>query len=82
MKLKLGYPDRIVEIDGRTVHVFKRRLTSAPLVEVVSYYTSGEGILPPVIREIAADIVRALLNTKELRGEILAAIENANRASV
>ncbi|KUH32379.1 MULTISPECIES: hypothetical protein [Thermococcus] len=69
MKVRLGYPDRIVEVDDRTVRVFRGRLVSAPLSEVVSYYLRGDGLLPPAVREIARDIVGVLLRTGELKGE-------------
>ncbi|NJE04859.1 hypothetical protein E3E36_01565 [Thermococcus sp. M36] len=62
MRVKLGYPDRIVEIDGDTVRVFKGRLVSAPLSEVVSYYLKGEGLLSPLIKDVAGDVVRVLLS--------------------
>ncbi|AEK73945.1 hypothetical protein E3E38_00575 [Thermococcus sp. 18S1] len=69
MKVRLGYPDRIVEVDDRTVRVFRGRLVSAPLSEVVSYYLRGDGLLPPAVREIARDIVAVLLRTGEMKGE-------------
>lgn len=66
MKVKLGYPDRIVEVRDKEVYVFKRRLVSAPLDELVSYYLRGEGVLPPAIREVARDVINVLLRTGEL----------------
>ncbi|NJE02639.1 hypothetical protein [Thermococcus sp. MV11] len=66
MKIRLGYPDRIVEVKDRTVYVFKGRLVSAPLNELVSYYLKGDGLLPPAIREVARDVVDVLLRTGEL----------------
>ena len=51
MRVRLGYPDRIVEVDDRVVRVFKRRLVSAPLSEVLEYYTNGSAVLPPAVKE-------------------------------
>jgi len=66
MKLRLGYPDRIVEVDGKRVLVFKGRLFSVPLDEVVIHHRWGNGLLPPAVREVAEDIVYALLRTGKL----------------
>jgi hypothetical protein len=60
MKVRLGYPDRIVEIEGDTVYVFKGRLVSAPLEEVVRSHSGGEALLSPLIREVSGDIVAVL----------------------
>jgi len=66
MKIKLGYKDKLVEIEEDWVYAFSGRLYSAPIAEVVGYYTKGQGIIPMPIREIAGDIVRVLLRTGEL----------------
>ncbi len=81
MKVRLGYPDRIVEVDDKTVHVFKGRLVSAPLSEVVNYYVRGEGLLPPAIKDVAADVVRALLNVGELREGVSSFVGHAHHVS-
>jgi len=81
MRLRLGYPDRIVEIDGALVRVFKGKLVSAPLSEVVTYHLKGEGLLPPAVREVVPDIIKALLSTGELRGEFSTLAETTHRAS-
>ncbi|NJE85730.1 hypothetical protein E3E23_07820 [Thermococcus sp. CX2] len=70
MKVRLGYSDRIVEIDDKVVHVFNGKLVSAPLSEVVNYYLKGEGLLPPAIKALVPDIIRVLLNTGEFHGEV------------
>ncbi|WP_297535951.1 hypothetical protein [Thermococcus sp.] len=66
MKVKLGYKDKLVEMEGGWIYVFNGRLYSAPIAEVVGYYTKGQGIVPGPIREIAGDIIRVLLRTGEL----------------
>ncbi|ASJ09561.1 hypothetical protein A3L11_10090 [Thermococcus siculi] len=81
MKVRLGYPDRIVEVDEKMVHVFKGRLVSAPLSEVVNYYVRGDGLLPPAIKEVAADVVRALINAEELRGVVSPPVGHTHRIS-
>jgi len=68
MRVKLGYPDRIVEISDKTVYLFKGRLYSAPLEEVVSYYLRGEGLLPTPLKSVAQDVMRALMTGENLRG--------------
>ncbi|ASI98975.1 hypothetical protein [Thermococcus celer] len=75
MKLRLGYPDRIVEVDGETVRVFKGRLVSAPLDEVVKYYLSGNGLIPPAVREVVSDVIRALLSAGEFHEDTLTTVE-------
>jgi len=69
MKIRLGYPDKIVEVDDKAVHVFDGKLVSAPLNEVVGYYLKGDGLLPPAVREVVPDIIGVLLRTGELEGE-------------
>jgi len=81
MRVRLGYPDRIVEVDGKSVHVFKGRLVSAPLSEVINYYVRGEGLLPPAVREIAEDIVRVVIRTGELEGSLQSSVEYSHRVS-
>ncbi|MCD6372517.1 MAG: hypothetical protein J7L37_03060 [Thermococcus sp.] len=61
MRLKLGYPDKVVEVSGGRVYLFKKKLYSAPLEEVVNYYLKGEGLLAPPLRTVAADVARAIL---------------------
>ena len=68
MKVKLGYPDRVVEISGKMVYLFKKRLYSAPLEEVLNYYLRGEGLLAPPLRRIAPDVVRIVMNSGEFEG--------------
>jgi len=63
MRLKLGYPDKVVEISDRMVYLFKEKLYSAPLEEVVNYYLRGEGLLAPPLRAVAADVARAIMNS-------------------
>lgn len=81
MKVKLGYPDRIVEFDGKRVYVFKGRLFSAPLEKVISYYLHGDEPLAPAIRSVVSDVVRFLLNTGELQYTPSAAVESAQKTS-
>ncbi|ASJ07478.1 hypothetical protein [Thermococcus pacificus] len=75
MKVRLGYPDRIVEVDGEAVYVFRGRLVSAPLKEVVRYYRGEDALLPPAIREISRDVVAAILRTSALQNEPSAALQ-------
>ncbi|ACJ16549.1 hypothetical protein, conserved [Thermococcus onnurineus NA1] len=75
MKVRLGYPDRIVEVDDKAVHVFNGKLVSAPLSEVVKYYLKGEGLLPPSVKAVVPDIIRVLLSTGELHGEFQPTVE-------
>jgi hypothetical protein len=66
MKVKLGYVNRVVELDDETVYVFDGKLYSAPIKEVVGYYLRGTGLLPESIRTVAGDIARFLMSTGEL----------------
>ncbi|NJE62413.1 hypothetical protein [Thermococcus sp. 21S7] len=75
MKVRLGYPDRIVEVDNGVVRVFKSRLVSAPISEVVGYYLRGDGLLPPAVKEIVPDVVRVLLRTGELKNSVVPVAE-------
>ncbi|WP_099211621.1 hypothetical protein [Thermococcus henrietii] len=66
MRTKLGYEDKLVEINGGEVLVFAGKLYTAPLEEVVKYYLSGSGVLPSAIRDVSHDVIRLLLRTGEL----------------
>ncbi|WP_457742904.1 hypothetical protein [Thermococcus sp.] len=66
MKIKLGYKDKLVEIEKDWVYVFSGKLYGAPITEIFGYYTKGQGIIPMPLREIADDVVRVLLRTGEL----------------
>ncbi len=68
MGVKLGYRDRVVEISGKMVYLFKKKLYSAPLEEVVNYYLRGEGLLAPPLKAVAADVVRAVMNSGDFGG--------------
>jgi hypothetical protein len=67
MKVRLGYPDRILVVEGDTVYLFKKRLYSAPLEEVVKEVRDGDALLPPAMREVAVDIVSALDSLQKAR---------------
>jgi len=68
MKIKLGYPNKIVEIDKDTVYVFEGKLYSAPIEELVKYYLTGFGVLPRPVRAVTEDVIGVLLRTGEFRG--------------
>lgn len=70
MVLRLGYPDRIVEVSDDRVYVFKGRLFSAPLEEVIKHYTTGDALLPPALREVADSVARIILRAGEFGGDI------------
>ena len=75
MKLRLAYPHRLVEVDNKTVYVFRNRLLSAPIEEVVNYYLGRDAILPEELKAVAQDVVRAILDVHEgirisLMGEV------------
>ena len=82
MKVKLGYPDRIVEIDGDRVYVFKRRLFSAPLDEVVEYARGGEALIPPAVREVPREVFEVLFNGGHLRKKFRSGTEDIHGVSV
>jgi len=65
MKLRLAYPQRLVEVDNKRVYVFRNKLFSAPLDEVVNYYLGRDALLPAEIRAVARDVVRAILSAGE-----------------
>ena len=60
MKVRLGYPDRLLVVDGKTVYLFKKRLHSAPLEEIEKWVRGEEALLPPALREVATDVINAL----------------------
>jgi len=66
MRVKLGYKNKLVELDGETVYVFDGKLYSAPIREVVGYYVKGTGVLPESVRAVAADVARFLMSTGEV----------------
>ncbi|WP_461864744.1 hypothetical protein [Thermococcus sp.] len=65
MKLRLAYPQKLVEVDNKRVYVFRSKLFSAPLEEVVNYYLGRDALLPAEIKAVAHDIIRAILSTGE-----------------
>jgi len=70
MRVKLGYPDKIVEISGKMVYLFKERLYSAPLEEIVNYYLRGDGLLAPPLKSVAQDVVRVLMDSEDAKGHV------------
>lgn len=64
MKLRLAYPHRLVEVDSKTVYVFRNKLLSAPIEEVVNYYLGRDALLPEELKEVAHDVVRAILDVQ------------------
>ncbi len=60
MKVRLGYPDRLLVVDGKTIYLFKKRLYSAPLEEIKKWVCGKEALLPPALKEVAADVVNVL----------------------
>ncbi|GAB6101442.1 hypothetical protein JCM16138_06650 [Thermococcus atlanticus] len=75
MKLRLAYPHRLVEVDNKTVYVFRNKLLSAPIEEVVGYYLGRDALLPEELKAVAHDVVRAILDVQggirtSLTGEV------------
>jgi len=71
MVVRLGYRDKVVYVDDGWVYLFREKLYSAPLEEVLRSAYSGDGLVPPEIREIAADVARIFEmfpNLNERRG--------------
>jgi len=68
MRVRLGYRDKVVAIDGDTVYVFNGRLYSAPIEELVRHYLTGFGVLPDALKSVTEDVVRVLLRTGEFEG--------------
>lgn len=58
--VRLGYPDRIVEIRNGRVYVFKKKLYSADLHDVLRAIYDLEVPLPDVFFDVAADIAEAV----------------------
>jgi hypothetical protein len=81
MRVRLGYPDRIVEVTDGRVYLFNGRLLSAPIEEVLNHYTKGEGLLHPELREVVPDVVRLLLRSGDLGGAALSLASNVQTAS-
>jgi hypothetical protein len=67
MKARLGYPDRLLVVDGKTVYLFKKRLYTAPLEEIMKWVRGEEALLPPAMREVAVDVVNALESLQKTR---------------
>ncbi|WP_297521112.1 hypothetical protein [Thermococcus sp.] len=83
MKVRLGYPDRIVEVDEHRVYVFKgKRLFSAPLDEVLGYILKGDGLLPPAVKEVSRAVFDAALNGGYIHGKFGGGMESIRRVSV
>lgn len=66
MRLKLAYPDCLVEVNGEEVYAFCGRLFRASISEVRAYVEGRDGILPEPIKRVARDIMD-VLDSLELR---------------
>ncbi|ASJ00203.1 hypothetical protein A3K92_01250 [Thermococcus gorgonarius] len=58
--IRLGYPDRIVEIRGDRVYLFKRKLYSADVSDVIRARYDPTFPIPAVFLEVAEDVARVL----------------------
>ena len=56
MIVRLGYKDKLVYVESGRVYLFKGKLYSAPLEEVIRAAYSEDALVPPDIREIAHDL--------------------------
>ena len=67
MRLRLAYPDALVEVVRDEVLFFRRKLLRASLSEVLNYAAGKDAILPRELKEVSFDIALALnlLNTKK-----------------
>lgn len=66
MRLRLAYPDALVEVVKDEVLFFRRKLLKASLSEVLNHAAGKDAVLPKELREVSPDIALALnaLNTK------------------
>ena len=60
MKVRLAYPDCLVEVNGEEVYAFCGRLFKAPLSEVQAYVEGKSSVLPELIKQKAYDIANVL----------------------
>jgi hypothetical protein len=58
--IRLGYPDRIVEIRDGRVYVFREKLYSADLSDVLRAVYDPETPLPSVFFEIASHVAEVV----------------------
>lgn len=58
MRVKLVYPDYIVEITEKEVYLFNGKLVSAPLDKVLYYAYGKDAVLPEELKKIAHDVLR------------------------
>lgn len=56
MAVRVAYPDGLLLVEGHTVYLFKKRLYSAPLEEVLKAAYGDEAVLPPTLRRVSRDI--------------------------
>ncbi|WP_048151634.1 hypothetical protein [Palaeococcus ferrophilus] len=68
MRLKLAYPDCLVEVNGEEVYTFCGRLFRASLSEIRAYVEGRDSILPEPIKRKARDIVSVLDHLNMGRG--------------
>lgn len=60
MRVRLAYPDCLVEVNGDEVYAFCGRLFRAPLSEVQAYVEGRDSLLPEPIKRKAHDITNVL----------------------
>jgi len=58
MRVKLVYPNHIVEITEKEVYLFNGKLVSAPLDEVLYYAYGRDAVLPEELKKVAHDVLR------------------------
>ncbi|NJE07911.1 hypothetical protein E3E31_05145 [Thermococcus sp. M39] len=58
MKVKLAYPNYIVEVTENEVYLFNGKLVSAPLDEVLYYAYGKDAVLPEELKKVAHDVLR------------------------
>lgn len=58
MRVKLAYPNHIVEITEKEVYLFNGKLVSAPLDEVLYYAYGKDAVLPEELKKVAHDVLR------------------------
>ncbi|WP_157626160.1 hypothetical protein [Thermococcus zilligii] len=58
--IRLGYPDRIVEIRENRVYLFKKRLYSADVSDVIRAMYDPTFPIPRVFLEVAEDVAQVL----------------------
>ncbi|ASJ01788.1 hypothetical protein A3L09_00180 [Thermococcus profundus] len=56
MTVRVAYPDGFLVVEGSRVYLFRKRLYSAPLEEILRAAHGDDSLLHPALKEVSRDV--------------------------